>query len=152
MNFVDATIEVMSVPKESIPKQEERISREIWGVAGAYVLLGPPEDVGAMVRARPGCGGDVLNRVQQHVSESPWFTRAVLARDTRQGWNSAEAGFVEGRLHDMCRQSPGIDHTFRRDHDQTLQNHEEDQLERRYIPAIVASLRLVGVPIEMRAP
>jgi hypothetical protein len=147
ISFTGATIELLVAPKTSVPKEQGRIDRHIWGVTGAYVLLGPATEGGAAIRARPGQSSDVLNRVEQHIAESEWFTRAVLARDTRQGWNSAEAGYIEGRLHRLCRESPGIEHAFRRDQDRTLQEHEEALLENQYMPAFVAALRLIGVPI-----
>lgn len=75
-------------------------------------------------------------------------TRAIVARDTRLGWNFAEAGYIEGRRHDLCRASEGLDHDSRRDQDHTLQKHEEDLIEQRYLPPIVAALQLTGVPID----
>jgi hypothetical protein len=150
MLFIDATIEVMLVLKESVPGYAGRIARDIWGVAGLYVLLGPPQG-DALVRARPGSSHDVLARLRQHPAESPWFTRAVVARDTRQGWSSAEAGYLEGRLHNLCRASTVVEHDFRRDEDQTLQPHEREMLDRRYLPPIVAALHLAGAPIEATA-
>lgn len=151
MLFIDATIEVMLVLKESVEGGARKIARDIWGVAGVYVLLGPPEgDV--LVRARPGSSHDVHHRLRQHTAESPWVTRAILARDTRQGWSSAEAGYLEGRLHGLCRASKEIEHDSRQDRDETLQPHEEAMLDRRYLPAIVAAPHLAGAPIEMIAP
>jgi hypothetical protein len=147
MLFIDATIEVMIIPKASVPRDADQIAADIWAVAGVYVLLGLPEGEG-IVRARPGSGHDVLARLRQHPRETPWFTRAIVARDTRLGWNSAEAGYIEGRLHDLCRESDGVEHDFRRDQDHTLQKHEEDLIEQRYLPAIVAALQLTGVPID----
>lgn len=91
---------------------------------------------------------DVLFRLRQHLTRIDWFTRAVVARDIRQGWNSAEAGYLEGRLHDLCRSSDGVQHDFRRDHDATIQGHEQALHERLYLPGIIAALRLAGVPIE----
>jgi hypothetical protein len=152
MLFIDATVEIMLVAKESIPGEAGRIARDIWGVAGVYVLLGPPTTDRAIVRARPGSSHDVLARIRQHPAALPWFTRALVARDTRQGWSSAEAGYLEGRLHELCRASPGIDHDFRLDEDRTLQPSEEAMLERRYLPAITAALQLAGAPIETRTP
>jgi hypothetical protein len=114
-------VEVMLVSKESISREAGRIAAEIWAVAGVYVLLGVPESQ-AVIPARPGSGRDVLARLRQHPRKTPWFTRAVVARDTRQGWNSAEAGYIEGRLHTLCRASAGVEHDFRagrrRDHAQ----------------------------------
>ena len=45
--------------------------------------------------------------------------------------------------------SAGVDHEFRMDNDVTLQAHEQEALDRRYIPAIVAGRQLAGVPIEV---
>lgn len=95
-----------------------------WAVAGVYVRLGLPER-GGIVRARPGSGHDVLARLRLHPWEKPLFTRAIVGRDTSLGWNSAEAGYIEGHLHDLCRASDGVEHDFRRDQDPTLQKHEE---------------------------
>jgi hypothetical protein len=147
MLFIDGTIEVMLVPKASVPRGEGRITAEIWAVAGVYVLLGPPQDDG-VIRGRPGSGHDVLARLRQHPRETPWFTRAIVARDTRQGWNSAEAGYIEGRLHVLCRASAGVEHDFRKDQDPTLQPHQEEMLDRRYLPAIIAALQLAGAPVD----
>jgi hypothetical protein len=147
MLFIDATIEVMLVAKESVPLQANRIAADTWAVAGVYVLLGAPREE-AVIRARPGSGQDVLRRLRRHPKQTPWFTRAVVARDTRRGWNSAEAGYLEGRLHALCRAAAGVEHDFRRDQNPTLQSHEEQMLDQRYLPAIVAALHLTGAPID----
>jgi hypothetical protein len=147
MLFIDATVEIMLVTYASVPAQQAKIARDIWGVTGVYALLGPPLRDG-LIRVRPGWGHDVLARLREHVAESPWFTRAVVARDTRQGWSSAEARYLEGRLHALCRATTVIDHGFRLDADRTLQPHQEAMLDRRYLPAIVAAVQLAGAPIE----
>jgi hypothetical protein len=148
LSFLSVPVEVMIVEKGSVPMGAEKIASEDWAVAGVYVLLGPASDADAKIRARPGMGADVLFRLRQHPTENDWFTRAVVARDMRQGWNSAEAGYLEGRLHDLCRDADGVEHIFRRDHDETLQDHEENLIDRLYLPGIIATLRLAGVPIE----
>jgi hypothetical protein len=147
LSFVSLPVEVMIVAKASVPLEAGKIAPEDWGVAGVYVLLGPPTDSTASLRARPGMGSDVLQRLRQHPTENPWFTRAVVARDMRQGWNSAEAGYLEGRLHDLCREADGVEHINRRDQDGTLQRHEEQLINRLYLPGIVAALRMAGLPI-----
>ncbi len=128
--------------------EASRIDSADWAVAGVYILLGPATRPEAKIRARPGMGNDVLFRLRQHPTENAWFTRAVVARDIRQGWNSAEAGYLEGRLHDLCRDADGVEHDFRRDHDGSLQSHEERLIERLYLPGIIGALRLAGVPID----
>ena len=58
------------------------------------MLLGLPLDREArepkrIVRARPGMGRDLLERLDKHLADPDmgWFDRAVLVRDTRQGFN-----------------------------------------------------------------
>ena len=148
LSFLSAPVEVMVVEKEAVSQEARRIASADWAVAGIYVLLGPATDGTSKIRARPGMGGDVLLRLRQHPKQSGWFTRAVVARGLRQGWNSSEAGYLEGRLHDLCRGAAGVEHDFRRDHDGTLQPHEEQEMERLYLPGIIAALRLAGVPLE----
>jgi hypothetical protein len=101
-----------------------------------------------LIRARPGMGRDVLKRVRQHPAKNPWFTRVVMARDTRQGWHSAEAGYLEGRLHDTCSTNKRVQKVGRHDSDETLQRHEEELMERQYLPGIIAALRVAGVPLD----
>ena len=148
LSFLGAPVEAMIVDRESVAASAGKILTEEWAVAGVYVLLGPATDSGSKIRARPGMSTDVLFRLRQHLARIDWFTRAVVARDIRQGWNSAEAGYLEGRLHDLCRGSDGVEHIFRRDHDETIQDHEQTLFERLYLPGILAALRLAGVPIE----
>ncbi len=102
----------------------------------------------ALIRARPGMGKDVLKRVRQHPAKNPWFTRVLMARDTRQGWHSAEAGYLEGRLHDLCSSNDRVQKVGRRDSDGTLQRHDEELMERQYLPGLIAALRVAGVPLE----
>jgi len=42
MLFIDATIEIMLVARSSVPGDQRRIKRDLWAVAGVYLLLGPP--------------------------------------------------------------------------------------------------------------
>jgi hypothetical protein len=147
VDFISASLQVIIVEKDSVPKDAAKIPAEEWAVAGVYVLLGAPTKEGLTVRARPGYGADVLKRLRDHPTENPWFVRAIVARD-KEGWNSAQAGYLEGRLHDLCRESPEIDHDFRRDGDDTLQLHEEGLLERRALAGIIGTLRITGVGLQ----
>jgi hypothetical protein len=143
-------LEVILVDKESVPASAGKLLREDWAVAGIYVLLGPPRDEAAptLIRARPGSGGDILDRLRDHPRDNAWFTRALVARDTRVNWNTAEVGYLEGRLHELCRVCPKVDHDFRMDHDHTLGEYLERLMERQYLYGIIAALRLAGVPLD----
>jgi hypothetical protein len=151
LHFVNSTIELLVVDRMSLPASQGRVPRDLWSGAGVYVLIGPSHAEG-VVRARPGFGTDLVRRVRQHQVESPWFTRALLAREAHVGWNSAEARYLEGRLHVLCRESPEVQHDFRRDRDASLPAYEVELLERRCVPVIATTLELLGVPIRRTAP
>jgi hypothetical protein len=59
-------------------------------------------------------------------------------------------GFVTRPM--LCRDSRAVEHEFRIDQDDSLQSHQEEILDRRYLPAMVAALQLAGVPIEATTP
>jgi hypothetical protein len=156
LQFIDATLEVL-VTRIGLVGAGGPIAPETWAVAGVYVLVGLPskpdasgEHAGPVVRARPGRSGDVLQRVRQHAADPDlsWARRAVLVRDTRQGFNTAQAGYLEGRLHELCAAAPGVEQVGRADSDFTLQEWERDELDRRYLPHVRAVLELAGVPTE----
>jgi hypothetical protein len=137
-------------------------SREInpdrWAVPGCYVLLGEPSSHSAagaraihVIRARPGMSkGDVLNRLDRHLIEIDWFDRVVLIREER-GMNSATAGYLEGKLHDLCRSAVFVEHDNRRDYDDSKQPSEKAMLESLAVPLLRGVLELVGVPLETEA-
>lgn len=157
LQFIDATLEVLVGELRAIITPAA-IAAEIWAVTGIYVLLGSPsspalspdgEGESSLIRARPGRATDLLQRQRQHAAdpEMKWASRALLARDTRQGFNSAQAGYLEGRLHKLCRESARVEHIGRLDRDDTLQEHERAELDRLYLPHIGAVLELVGMPV-----
>jgi hypothetical protein len=92
-------------------------------------------------------GGDVLNRLDQHLGKIEWFDRALLIREDR-GMNSATAGYLEGRLHDICRDAAFVEHDFRRDYDRSKRPAETAMLESLVLPLLRGVLELAGVPLE----
>jgi hypothetical protein len=148
--FVNATVEVM-VAKRVALKAKYEIDPELWAVTGAYVLLGLPQDpVSFLIRARPGMvRGDLLKRMDRHLAtpDLDWFDRAILIRDSR-GFDSAEAGYLEGRLHELCDAAAGVEHDFRKDYDESVHEHIKSELDRSSLPCIRHILDLVGVPLE----
>jgi hypothetical protein len=151
--FLDSNVEIL-VAKRLALKTKRGIPRQLWAVPGVYVLLGMPqntkEDPAFVVRARPGMAkGDLLRRLDEHLGHDAMgsFDRAVLLRSTR-GFNGAEAGFVEGILHEACRQAVRVEHDFRRDSDESLQDWEKDELLARVAPQVRAILEFAAVPLE----
>lgn len=131
VQFVNATLEVMVVKRRAL-RQKHGIDVARWAVPGAYVLIGRSMEPDKRVRARPGQTGDLLKRMNEHLGDEDlgWFDRAVLIRDTGKGFfNTAEIGYIEGVLHDLCQAADAVEHRSRADHDTTLEVHEEATLE-----------------------
>ncbi|HMS71765.1 MAG TPA: hypothetical protein PKB03_01910, partial [Baekduia sp.] len=151
LGFVDSSVEIMLVWRGGL--RSVSIPDTAWQVSGAYVLLGSVSKEGAqagkIIRARPGLARtNLLRRVGQHFASPDliWSQRALLIRDTT-GFNSAQAGFLEGLLHERCRAAPRVEHDFRRDHDTSLKSHEQGELRERYLAPVLATLDLVGVDL-----
>jgi hypothetical protein len=76
-----------------------------WDAPGVYVLLDPIGTDGSWgcyvgQAVQPG----LRTRIQKHLKEKDHWSRALLiARDTTLGWNSAQIGWLEGRLYDFVR-------------------------------------------------
>jgi len=91
--------------------------------------------------------GDILSRLDDHLLNIEWFDRAILIREDR-GMNSATAGYLEGRLHDLCREAVFVEHVDRRDFDESKPSTEEEQLEAIVVPVLRGVLELVGIPLD----
>src|SRR5581483_5356392 len=71
-----------------------------WKVLGVYFLLGPADDP-EHFRAYVGEVGkrDLLTRLKEHAAQKEWWNRALLiVSASAGGFNSAEIGWLEGRL------------------------------------------------------
>jgi hypothetical protein len=116
-----------------------------WETPGIYLLLdhhAPDGTWGVYVGKAPG---GMRTRLSQHLKGKDHWHRAVLIqRDTTLGFNSAEVGWLEGRLYDMCAESTDAQlHNVMRPSDETLPPYERQMLEL-LIPPITRILRLVG--------
>jgi hypothetical protein len=147
-------ISILVCKREAL--RARKLDEEAWAVTGCYVLLGEPSTRsvpgGARgqygIRARPGMSkGDILHRLDRHLDEIEWFDRAILIREDR-GMNSATAGYLEGRLHELCQAATFVEHTFRKDYDDSKQPTDKAMLESTVIPILRGVLELVGVPLE----
>lgn len=117
-----------------------------WDVPGIYILLGPLQ--GSPTQVYVGKATSLRRRLFQHRSNPPkldWWRAVAVARDTRDGFNSAEIGYLEGRLTRQLAALPAVSPAVgQRDIDETLPSHLLSDLDA-FVPTILAALRIVGL-------
>jgi hypothetical protein len=117
-----------------------------WGVLGVYFLLGPSDTGADCYRAYVGEVGKrtLLLRTKEHVSAKQWWSRALLIASASDEFNSAEIGWLEGRLYDVLNNAVAAEVMNKgRPGDDSLATQDQGVLER-YIEPIVAALRACG--------
>ena len=122
---------------------------ESWSSPGIYVLLGALGGEGD-TEIYVGKAVEVRKRLNHHRTNPklPWWRAIAVTRDTTAGFNSAEIGYLEGRLYKELVGAPGIDlKADKHDQDTTLPQHLLVQLDA-FVPTILAALRLAGVELE----
>ncbi|GAC1439377.1 MAG: hypothetical protein NVSMB55_00640 [Mycobacteriales bacterium] len=115
-----------------------------WERPGVYVLLDMPAPDGTW-GCYPGQATSLRKRLVQHVSKKDHWRRALLVtRDTTFGFNSAQIGWLEGRLYDLLDAAgDAVLHNGNRPSDETLPAHERLALEAAVAP-VRRVLRLIG--------
>jgi hypothetical protein len=116
-----------------------------WDAIGVYVLLWPIEADGRYTAYVGKVGQSTLRkRLYQHDRSKEGWVRAMLVRrDTTDGFNSAETGWLEGRLTDLLTLAPLATTINRPDKDESLPQYEREALDRMIRP-IAAVLRVLG--------
>lgn len=116
-----------------------------WDAIGVYVLLWPIATDGTYTAYVGKVGQSTLRkRLYQHGRSKEGWTRALLVRrDTSDGFNSAETGWLEGRLTDLLTLAPLATTVNRPDKDESLPRYEREALDRMIRP-IAAVLRVLG--------
>lgn len=123
----------------------ERLPEADWGVPGVYVLR---SDDGSG-RVYVGQAVHLRSRLFQHRAKLKldWRQAVVMKRDTSHGFNSAEIGYLEGRLAAELGAIPGVALVEGlRSHDTTLPSHHMLALDA-LLPGILAALRLTGMDL-----
>jgi hypothetical protein len=123
----------------------ERLPETDWGVPGVYVLRSND----GSGRVYVGQAVHLRNRLFQHRAKLKldWQQAIAIKRDTSHGFNSAEIGYLEGRLAAEIAAIPkvvliqGL-----RSHDTTLPSHHMLALDA-LLPGILAALRLTGMDL-----
>ena len=116
-----------------------------WDVSGVYILLGRE---GSGWRAYVGkAPAGLRQRITAHNKAKGFWSRALLVRrDTVNGFSSAHASWLEGRLYELLgtfaevklenKQVPG---------DKTLASHDSYMLEQAVVPPVSSILRIMGL-------
>lgn len=116
-----------------------------WNTPGCYVLLS--DDGSGKIYV--GKTDDIRKRLLQHNSKEklPWRRAVAIQRDTSHGFNTAEIGYLEGRLTSEISAIPGMSVVAdRKDQDTTLPPHQMLSLDA-LLPSMLAALRLAGVDV-----
>ena len=124
-----------------------------WDAAGVYLLLWPTADQsdGRLPVYIGEAAQGLRKRVTQHVAGKEGWQRALLvARDTRYGFNSAQVGWLEGRLWSLALAADRVRPTNKtQPRDETLPDYDRAVLETVVVP-VARLLRLLGYPLSPR--
>lgn len=88
---------------KSTPKQD-------WDRPGVYVLIGSPS-AGGVTPVFVSKANSLRSRLSQHRVTPPidWNRAVAVARDTTDGFHSAQVGYFEGRLANQLRTEAQIE-------------------------------------------
>ena len=115
-----------------------------WDSPGVYILL-QQTDGSAQNRAYVGKATGLRKRLQGHERNKEGWGRAILvARDTRHGFNSAQVGWLEGRIWELVQSLPDLElENKQRPVDDTLRSFDLAALEQMVLP-IERVIRFLG--------
>lgn len=119
-----------------------------WEQPGIYVLLGAI-DPDSSTSVYVGRATNLRGRLMQHRVKPPisWWRVVAVARDTTDGFHSAQIGYLEGRLASQLRMAARIEVTEGQQNiDKTLPDHQLISLDA-FIPTILAALRIAGLNV-----
>jgi len=140
-DFVEHAIRVAYVHRRDVSV----LSEKDWGVPGIYVLL--TDDGSGQLYV--GKSTDLRGRLRAHRSRQAqvpdWSRAVVIQRDTSHGFNSAEIGYLEGRVSSELNAIPGLAVAKgKADGDSTLPPHMMVALDA-LLPSVLAAMRLAGL-------
>lgn len=142
----DGTVEITCKPhalKMAVVRDAKDLGDQ-WKSPGIYVLLGTPRE--GSWRAYVGKSNQLSGRFAQD-RDFEWY-RALLVRHSF-GFDSAEAGWLEGRMHGLL-EAGGVElENTQRPGDPTLPASKQESLER-YVEVIQDALVLLGYDLSGR--
>ncbi len=136
----NAALRMAIVDRESLGRLDEE-----WDRPGVYILLDPVSFDGAFGAYVGKAPAGLRDRLRNHLRLKEHWSRAVLViRDTTYGWDSAQVGWLEGRLFDMLDGATLAQLSNKqRPQDETVRPYDRAALEAATEP-IAAVLRLLG--------
>ena len=142
VNVAHSGLRMVLVNRDAI----QRLSSD-WRVLGVYFLLGPDPASSDCFLAYIGEVGrrNLLLRLTEHAAHKNWWNRALLiTSNSSDGFNSAEIGWLEGRLYDVLNNAVAATVMNKgRPGDDSIAIKDRGVLER-YVEPTLAALRAVG--------
>lgn len=145
-DFVEHALRVAYIERSHLGS----LAASDWDVPGVYVLL-TGDGSG---RVYVGMARGIRSRLVQHNSKPqlPWVRAVAVKRDTSDGFNTAEIGYLEGRISAEVAELDSITVVEgQRSGDETLPKHMMISLDA-FVKSVLASLRLAGIDITRRNP
>lgn len=133
------------------PANVNRLTDE-WQQPGVYVLLGrraPEQATDVYV----GMATDLRKRLNAHRRKPrfPWWRAVAVVRDTTTGFDSAQIGYLEGRLAQELRALPGVNvREGMSTMDVTLPTFARSPLDE-FVGTVLEALRVAGVDLQSGA-
>lgn len=149
-------LKVALVSRESL----KALDPKVWNKPGIYVLLGPLG--GSVIQVYVGKSGGgkqgVRGRLLTHNSNPTtnakfgWWRAVAVVRDTTEGFDSAQIGYLEGRLASELKALPAMKvRSDRGDLDTSLSEVKRLTLDS-FVPGILAALKVSGLPLREEEP
>ena len=133
------------------PANVNRLTDE-WQQPGVYVLLGKRSAEQA-TDVYVGMATDLRKRLTAHRRKPkfPWWRAVAVVRDTTTGFDSAQIGYLEGRLAQELRVLPGVNvREGMSTMDVTLPTFARSPLDE-FVGTVLEALRIAGVDLQSGA-
>lgn len=116
-----------------------------WDAAGLYLLIDRVDDDGRWSVYVGKAPAGIKARIGNHLrNKDHWYRALLVQRDTTHGFNSAQIGWLEGRLYDILKAAENARlHNSVRPGDETLAPYDRQALEM-VLVSIQRVMRLLG--------
>jgi hypothetical protein len=116
-----------------------------WKRLGVYFLLGAADDPDRYCAYVGEVGKSTLvQRIKQHADKRDWWSRALLIKSASDEFDSAEIGWLEGRLYDVLNNAVACDLMNGNRPGDSSPSPQMQLILERYVEPIIAALRALG--------